>query len=255
MPSPPPPKRPVETLLVAFEIIEYLKDQNGATLAELADEIDAAKSTVHRHLKTLEYGEYVIQEAGKFYPSLLFLNYGAYARERLLGYELATEKVDDLASETNERSQFIVEEHGKGIYIHTATGDHAVQVDARIGKQSYLHASAAGKAILANLHESRIEELIDSIPLPALTENTITDRESLYEEIETIREQGYSTDTSEIVDGVRALSVPITSPDDVMGAITVGGPVNRMSGEWFNTELPELLLQSSNLIELNLTHS
>lgn len=52
----------VKTTETAFMIIELLKKWNGGRLSEIAVELDLAKSTVHRHLSTLEDLEYVTKE-------------------------------------------------------------------------------------------------------------------------------------------------------------------------------------------------
>jgi len=62
---------------------------------------------------------------------------------------MAEDIVEQLAEQTEERAQFIVEEHGRGVYLHTATGNHAVQVNSRLGRVKSLHNSASGKAILS----------------------------------------------------------------------------------------------------------
>lgn len=255
MPARPRPKRPVETLLMAFEILEFVKDRDGATLAEIADHVGAAKSTVHRHLETLEFGEYVVRDDGTFYPSLLFLNYGAYARQRLVGYELAKEKVDHLAAETEERAQFIVEEHGMSVYVYKAIGERAVRTEPELGDRSHIHAVSAGKAILAHLPPERIDQIVELRGLPAVTANTVTDESGLYTELERIRERGYAVNDEESMAGLRAIGSPIVTESGVVGALSISGPVHRMKGEWFETELRDLLLGTVNELELNIEHA
>lgn len=90
-----------------------------------------------------------------------FLTIGGYIRNSRKGYRLAIELVSQLVEETDERAQFVVENGGHGIYLHTEINQHAVQIDRYIGKHRYLHASTVGKAILAHLSEDRVEEIID----------------------------------------------------------------------------------------------
>jgi len=52
----------VKTTETLFDIVEYIED-DGATVTELADELKYAKSTVHRHLTTLEARRYVVKES------------------------------------------------------------------------------------------------------------------------------------------------------------------------------------------------
>ncbi|MFB6133651.1 MAG: IclR family transcriptional regulator [Halanaeroarchaeum sp.] len=239
-----------------MSILETLRDHDGMRLTDLADELDMAKSTIHRYLQTLLETEYLVQEGGEYHVGLRFLDLGEHARNRVEGYQLAKQKVGDLADETDERAQFIVEEHGKAVYLHRESGTHGVQTDPGIGKRIDLHCTAAGKAILSEWSDDDIRALVDTHGLPRRTENTITDLPTLMDQIESIRERGYAVNTQENIEGLRAIGVAVSSPQTgVIGAFSVSGPLNRMKGDWFDQELPDLLLGIANEIELNLRYS
>lgn len=243
----------LKTVETSLAIVDVVQESGGATVSEIAAAMEMPPSTVYGHLHTLEEHGYLVKEDDEYHLGLMFLCKGGHARLRRPIYEPAIEKVDLLAEETQERAQFIVEEHGRGYYLHTAIGDHAVQVNARLGRRKYLHSSASGKAILAYLPRPRVEEIIDEHGMPALTQNTIIDRDELFEELEAVRERGFSFNNEESIDGLRAIGVPVIGDDDTAeGAISVSGPTNRMQGDWFEEEIPNLLLGVSNELELNL---
>lgn len=246
----------VETATRAFDIVERLYRMEGATFPELVSELDLAKSTVYRHVTSLTSQGYIVKDDGTYYPSLRFLAIGQFARTRREAYQIAGSKVKELATKTEERAQFIVPENQNGVYVHRSVGDHAVSADTRIGLHVPLHASAAGLAILAHLPEERVSEIIESVGLPAVTSETITDSEKLHSELERIREHGYSVNDQGFVKGLRAMGVPVLGPDEeVIGGLSVSGPTNRMQGTWFDEELPSLLLGSANELELRIAHS
>lgn len=237
----------------SLDIVDAIQERKGARVTELADDLDLAPSTVHSHLKTLKANRYLIQEGDEYHIGLEFLNRGGFARRRKSAYMMAFSIVEELADVTEERVQFIVEEHGRGIYVHTATGSHAVQVNARLGNVSHLHASAAGKAIFAYLPEYRIDEIIDQHGLKPLTTETITERETLLEELAEIRKRGYSFNNEESVSGLKAVGAPVIAPNDqVVGAFSVSGPANRLKEKRINEEIPELLQGATNELELNI---
>lgn len=250
------PTRMVTTTGKVFAILEQLKETDGARVSELAEELGYAKSTVHRHLATLEHYEYVIKEGDTYNIGLRFIDFGEYAKSRKKAYVMAAKKVGELADETDERAQFLVEEHGHAVYVHRGIGKHAVQTDPGVGKRVPLHATAAGKAIFAHLPEPRITRILENKGLPALTEQTITDEDDLRAEFETIRERGYSINSQENITGLRAIGVPImASNDTVIGALSVSGPTQRMKGAWFEQDLPELLLGTANELQLNIQYA
>jgi PGF-pre-PGF domain-containing protein/PGF-CTERM protein len=71
----------------------------------------------------------------------------------------------------------MVEEYGRSVFVHRETGDNAVQTDSGIGKFHPLHATAAGKSILAFLPEERVNEICETQGLESFTDNTITDND------------------------------------------------------------------------------
>jgi len=242
----------VETL---FDIIEYVYREEGVVLSDAAADLEYAKSTIHRHLTTLKRRGYVVEDDG-YYVSLRFLELGEQARNRRRAYRLAREKVDELAEKTNERAQFIVEEHGEAVYVHRAFGEHAVRTDPGIGKRIPLHATSAGKAILGAMPPDKASHIIERISFAKLTNKTITDLGELHEELERVRERGYAFNREENLEGLHAVGVPVTGPNGgVIGALSVSGPSHRLTGEQFKDELPSLLLGMANELTLNIAHS
>lgn len=256
MPGPDAVSRPVETVERAIAIAEYCKREGPATVGELAAELDCAKSTVHRHVKTLEANSLLVRESEGYRPGIRFLDYGVDARDHLPLFPEAKPKVDELADETGEKIWCTVEEHGRSVHIYGARGRRSVRTDARIGARNYLHQHAAGKAILAELPASRVDEIIETHGLPSRTPQTITDPETLRDELAEIRERGYAFNFEESVAGLHAVGAPIIGKDGVAsGAISISGPANRLSGTRLREELPALLGGVVNEISINLAHA
>lgn len=247
----------LSTIHRAFKIVDLLREMEGARVTELADRLGVAPSTAHKYLATLEQEKYVVKEGDKYHVGLEFLDIGTYAKYRKKGYRLCTQKVPHIAAETGERVQFVVEEHGLGIYLGMeASDENAVMIDRRDGVHRYLHATAAGKAILAELPDHRVHEIIDRHGLPAETERTITDKEELFEELKTIREESVAYNDEESVEGLRAVGVPVFKPNGfVLGAFSMSAPSNRLKGEHYREEVPNILLGHANEIELNLRYA
>lgn len=248
-------KNPVKTALTTFDIVETLKEQDGARLTELADELDLPKSSIHNYLSTLNERGYVVKEGNEFYVSLRFLDLGSEARDKRDIYEIAKPNVRELAEVTGELANLMVEEHGEGIYIHRETGDDAVMVDKNVGHRVHLHNTALGKAILAHFPQERVSDILDRHGMPATTENTITDEATLFEELERIREEGIAYDDEERLEGLRCVAAPILDEnDEPVGAISVSGPIARFSADRFREEVPKTIKKAVNVVELNVVH-
>lgn len=246
-------RKRVQTVQTSFDILECLREKQGASTATVAAELNLAESTAHRHLSTLLDREYLIKEGNQYDIGSRFLEFGEYASQRTENYVVAQNVIDEVAKETKEQVHFFVEEHGWGIQIYTEGGGHAVNSGPGRGHRLPLHSTASGKAILAHLSEQCRNIWFEEKGLSELTDNTITDREELEEQLEIIRERGYAKTSEEHVQGIHAIGVPVmNSKGGVLGAISVSGP-QRLSDK--EREIGEYLVGRANELELNIGFS
>lgn len=232
-------------------------DESGRTgVTELADKLDIAKSTCHYHLETLCDTGFLVKEGQQYRLSLRFLEIGERVRRRIPLYEAAKDQIDEIAAETGELVILMVEEQGLGIYLHKAAGEYAIDIDAPLGRFATLHNRALGKAILAYLDRTRVEEIVDQHGLPRTTDQTITNRETLFDALEQVREEGIAYNYEEAIEGLHGIAVPILDENEaVIGAISIAGPSKRLEGKKLNETYPRLLARARNIIELNVQHS
>ncbi len=248
--------RPVETVETAFDVLDLCKREERAGVTDIAGELGLAKSTVYRHVKTLESRGLLVREGDDYRVSAWFLDYGIHGRNRHRLYDVGRRPTDELAAKTDEKAWCVVEEAGMGVHVYGAEGRRSVRTHARVGQRTPLHQFAAGKAILAFLPEERVEAIVERHGLEGRTDRTITDRAELFEQLERIRERGYALNRGESVAGVNAVGAPVRDESGVaVGAISVAGPANRLRGETMIEELPDLLLGAVNEVEVNLAHA
>jgi DNA-binding IclR family transcriptional regulator len=249
----------MKTVETSWDIIHLLKEMDGARVKEIAERLGVPKSSVSTHLATLRQKKYVVKKGKKYRLSLYFSSLGGYVRNQCILYEAGKQEVERLAQETEEYAHLVAEEYGQAIYLHEAQGKRAVGEDhfsKRFEMATELHSSAYGKAILAHLPEDQVNEVIEEYGLPARTENTITTREELFKELEQIREQGFSLNDGEEVPGVRAVGAPIREEDgNVIGAISVSKPNSRMKDTEFRESIPDTVMSTANVIEINIETS
>lgn len=234
------------------EIVETLCAEEPLSSREVADELGVAKSTAHAYLATMDDLEYVVRGPEGYSLGLKFLDYGMLERDKLRVVSVAEEAVEQLAADTSEAVYLVVEEHGWGVYVDYALGDRAVRTHARIGTRAHLHSLASGKSILAHLPEARVEAILDEHGLPPETEHTIRTREALAEHLETVRERGYAVNEHEANMGTRAVGAPIIVDGDVVAAVAVAGPANRITRQRLEDEVLGEVLATVNEVELML---
>ncbi|WP_332898786.1 IclR family transcriptional regulator [Haladaptatus sp. CMSO5] len=251
--------RTLQTVSTSADIITTLVELDGARVTELANHLDLSKSAVYNHLTTLRQKNLVVKSGDDYELSYQFLLLGEYVRNRSQLYRVARPELDRLAEECGEYVHLSTEQHGLGINLYKVHGPKAVGSDyqtAKLQKPDYLHYSATGKALLAELPRERVDSIVERHGLVSRTANTITTPEALHEDLERIRERGYSCNDEEEIEGLRAVGAPICDREGtVLGSLSVSGPTSRLKGDRFHETIPELVMSTANVIEVNINMS
>jgi DNA-binding IclR family transcriptional regulator len=247
---------PIKSVETTTQILECIEKHNGATISEIADQLDTTRATVHNHLSTLKQADLIVKEGCEYQLGLRFFTYGEQVKRQQTILDVGASEVDKLAEETGELGNLLVEEHGRGIYLHRAKGEDALSLDTGVGSRVYLHQTALGKAILAHLPREYVNEIVEQCGLDQSTENTVGGRAELFERLEEVRDRGYALDLEERVPEIHCVAAPIITNDDrVQGAVSVAGPASRLTGDRLHETIPELVTQTANVIGINLSYS
>ncbi len=245
----------VKTTRHSLRLLTLIREHGGATINQLAEEVGMAKSSVHRHLVTLEGHGFVQRSGEKYHLGLKFLDLGEYVRNQW-PLKSINETVENLSDATGEEVDFLTEDRGRVMtidksyrkyhklvkYGDTEKSPSDENFRAQFGNYYHMHVTGAGKAILAEFPTPRVETVIDRWGLPAMTENTITDPEDLFDELDRIRERGYAVTNEEYANGLRSVAKVVKNPNGgVFGALNVAGPTYRMDGVVVEREIPNAL--------------
>lgn len=245
---------PVRTTEKSIALLQELREQDGARIHALEEGLDMTKGAIHNHLSTLREHGLVLKEGDEYRLSLQFLTLGGHVRSDYDVYAYGREKVDQLADDTEMLVNLMTEEDGRGVYLYQSRGAYAVSLDTHVGYRNHLHNTALGKAILAYLDRDYVEEILDKHGTPRTTENTVTDREQLYEELDRIREQGYATEHEERTRGLACIAAPIILDDDLLGAISISAPTRRLGREGFDEEIIAEVQSTANELALDIQY-
>jgi IclR family acetate operon transcriptional repressor len=249
----------VKTTKRSLAIVDMIQEMEGATLSELVACSGLSKNTIYKHLNTLEQQGYLTKEGEVYHIGLKFYNRGEYARCRKKEYAIATEKTKQLADILDEEAEFVVENDGRGISIYGSyhpRNPYQENVNfpgrtlSHSGTFFHLHSFAAGKAILAKFSDAQIKQIIAQWELPKHTENTITTKDELFDELESIRTRGYALSDEEFANGLRGVGRWVNDPNgSVMGAIAAIVPIYRIQGDTFTEDIPRTVVQIGEELE------
>ncbi len=226
---------PVGVIGKVLRVLETL-DQSpaGLQLKDVAAKTGINKSTVHRFLSHLEAEAYLFRDVEGTYmlgPKLVRLGSGVNFQVTLRN--ICRPVLERLRETTDETVNLAVLDGYSILYLDVLESLHTFRLVSQVGMRRALYCTSLGKAILANMDdERRKEEIFASIEFTADTARTLTSVARLKKDLVRTRAQGFSLDDEEAVVGARCIGAAIFAPDGkVLGAISVSGPVSRVSKE------------------------
>jgi len=227
--------RPVE---LAFQLVELLSLHQPVGVGELARLADIPKSTAQRTLLALKATGWVEPSAGdrprwRLTMRALVTSGRANLDHRTLR-SLALPVMEELRRATEETVHLTFRFQNVLVLLERLDGIKPVRYFFPYGGVSNLHSTATGKAILAGLPRSELDEFLGR-PLKALTEHTLTDPDALRRDLALARERGYAVNFGGNMTHVHGVGAAIVDPRGrPFAALSVSAP-----GERFTLELAE----------------
>jgi IclR family acetate operon transcriptional repressor len=248
----------VKSLVKALTLLETLGegDRASLTLTELSRRVHLHVSTVHRLMVNLLRQGFVEQDpvTGGYQLGFRVLRMGLRVLDRMDFRRVAAPLLRELNQKTQETIHLVVLRGDRGVSIEKILSPQPVALDAPLGGQIPLHCSGVGKALLAYQSEDFVSAIARSPGFERYTARTLTSLPELRKELARIREQGYSVDNEEIVEGLRCVAAPLFDHTGrVVAAFSVAGPSNRMLPERI-PEIARLVVETSREISHRLGH-
>lgn len=145
----------------------------------------------------------------------------------------------DLSAVAIPELQLLSDQLGETVTLSRLDGDQVHYTDERSGaglavriepgRRAPLHATAAGKVLLAFLEPAMLRTLMQRLDLQRFTDHTLTAKDALTSELTLTRARGYAVSFEEHLDGVNSVAVAIIGKDGLpIGALSVLGPSSRM---------------------------
>jgi IclR family acetate operon transcriptional repressor len=188
-------------------------------------------STCYHLLNTLVAAGYVIKqpETQRFALTgkVSFPGYTSLEQARLVPQLLP--HLNALREITSETAYLSVRQGDEIVVSAIVESPMALRVSLlHVGFSGAAHAMALGKAILAYLPERDVSAYLARFGMPALTQKTIADGETLISELTTVAQQGYSVDLEEFAPGVCCIGAPIFGiAGRIVGSLAISLPKSR----------------------------
>lgn len=224
----------MRNVLNTLRVLEEVASRQPIGVGELARVLDMPKSSVQRALVTLHTAGWIRPAAGevtRWVITTRALAVGGRASGDLDLRGAALPIMEDLRRHTEETIHLTVPEDGKMVLIERLETDKPVRTSMALGHALPLHASANGKAVLANSGPEVIRPLLAD-ELPRYTDTTITDPDELRAELAAIRERGFAVNHGEWRSDVGSVAAAVMGGDEKpIASLSVNIPISRLTQE------------------------
>lgn len=222
----------VNSVIKAVKILEIIGRGRPLGISEIGRELGIPKSSTHNLLQTLESEGFVEknEDTNKYNLGTRLIELGYRAQNDLAICRISRPYLNGINQETDETVHLTLMDDDEVLYVDCVESKRRMRTYSVIGIKAPLYCTAVGKAILAELPEIHIKQIINSKGLAKLTDKTITNEVNLSQDLSETRIRGYSIDNKEHEDQLICVGAVIKDANgDAIASMSVSGPSDRMT--------------------------
>jgi IclR family KDG regulon transcriptional repressor len=220
--------RSTSRVLDIFELLAHAED--GLTLTEISMRMEAPKSSIFPIIHTMEKRQFVQCDISSAKYRIGYQTY--LIGELFQGDNPLSDYINDLMKRVSDTT---METCNLGIltgnlvtYIAISTSPNPVGYRANVGTKFAAYCSGIGKALLMDKTKEELKALYPE-GLERYTENTITDFDRLYDQIQTAKMEGYTYEEAEAREEIFCVAAPLRNKEIIVGALSVSVPQYRVT--------------------------
>jgi DNA-binding IclR family transcriptional regulator len=222
----------VKSLYKALQVLEcFTPEKPELGITEISNELGLYKSNVSNIVTTFVKAGYLEQnpENNKYRLGFKILKLGNIISSNLNFRQLVLPCMQEIADAANEVVYLGVPHDGEVVYLDSCCPKNQLATRTMLGVRAPLYCTGIGKAMLAFLPEETVRDVIAK-GLKKYTDNTITEPQTLLDELASIRRRGYSVDRMEHEYGIKCVGMPLMNRRrQVVAGISISGPSLRFS--------------------------
>lgn len=250
------PKYPLQTLSKAMQILDYMRENAeipGVTLNSISRNLGISKSSAHRILDTLLYFGFVEKtDSTVVYYQLSWSLYriGSVVPQRhALESSDYKHQVDALAQKIQRGVCVCVPHENSSMVIY-----HATPMATERPSWSFFvehlpfYATASGKLFMLDFSREEVLNYFRTTDIKRYTPNTMLNYIDFLENLEEVRQRGYSLDEQEYDEESVYVAMPVQGYNGkIVAAISIVGSPESMQPDEIEQMLPELSVVCRNL--------
>lgn len=242
----------LQSLDRALGVLTAIAREESVALSDLARAVDVPTATVHRILTTLDNHGFVAFDGDRqeWMIGVEAYRTGASFLKRSNVLDVGRSFLRRLMQDSGETANLAVPDGPEVVFVGQVETLNPIRAFFAPGTRTSMHASGTGKAILAALNSTALERTLSQMELTEFTQNTLSTRQSLEQDLAGIRDRGWSFDAEERYTGMSCVGAAIfDSEQEPCAGISVSGPSVRFKPDRANA-LGSLVAQAAREITL-----
>ncbi|TDE14286.1 IclR family transcriptional regulator [Jiangella asiatica] len=227
------PQYPIDSVDNALKVILMFAHRKSIRLTDVSAALGVAHSTAHRLTAMLVYRGFIAREPDSklFVAGPALLDIGLAVVRSLDLRTVARPSMERLARAVGETVHLAVREGSNVRFLDAVESDRALRVSGRTGRMLPAHATSVGKALLAELDDDALRELLPQRRLESVTEATLTTMAGLRRELERVRAVGYARNSGESEEGVGSIGMVVRKAGVPAAAMSIAVPLTRLTDD------------------------
>jgi DNA-binding IclR family transcriptional regulator len=222
----------INSILRASSVLRCLSGgKSHFKISEIARELELNRSAVYRILLSLEKDRFVEKDenTGEYSLGIATFEIGSTYLGQTDLIKVSTTVMADLALKTQETVGLAVLSDTVVTYMYKVEPPRTLKVMSKTSRISPVYCTALGKVLLAHQPKDEFSRIISELKLKPFTQNTITSKKRLAEELRVIRKKGYAFDRREHEEDSECIGAPIRDHfGDVIAALSTSGPKKKI---------------------------
>lgn len=214
-----------------LQLIELLSENNGLlSVSEIAKRMNIHVSSADRYMLTLQSMGYVEKDPKtrnfRLNEKLILLSDRLTQSHTLTTRYLST--MHTLAYMYNTTTHIMAFHNGKTVTLHKDLQTQNLSFNhAFFDPTRYYYCSAPGKLLLSTFSDEELDYYLDHTKIILFTKNTLSTPEAIKDEIQLVRERGYSYHDEEWLPGNLTISFPLRVNGEIKGAMSLMCSIDR----------------------------
>ena len=209
----------------------FNESQTVLSAKEIAKKINLPLSSTYRYLEILVRREFLAKSNDQkgYTLGLMLFRLGSSAASTIKLDKVALPYMKKLCQETGETILLTVVSGVEAVCLERIEAQRLVKLSMEKGTTLPLHVGASSKCLLAFMGQEAIDDYLARTKLIPMTYNTLTDKNLIRRELDSIRARGYCSSDGEADLDARGVGAPIfDQAGKLVGGLSIAGPADRI---------------------------